>query len=161
MIRRSRWGPLPPAVRFAQGVLAAAVNSASDALPSETGGILLGWREEPATVVVELLEVADPAAGHTSNTRDHAHAEAALQRALAADPSDPVGYVGEWHAHPAPQGPRRQDRRELRAVPRQSPHPVALVVLAYDPTTTSWTTSALTAASGHVRPAVVSEENAA
>jgi hypothetical protein len=112
-------------------------------------------------VVVELLEVTDPAAGRSSYTRDHAHAEAALQRALAdTNPADPVGYVGEWHVHPAPQGPSRQDRRELRAVARQSPHPVALVVLAYDPTTSSWTTAALTAASCHVRSAV-SEENAA
>ncbi len=63
--------------------------------------------------------------------------------------------------HPAQLGPSQQDRRELRAVTRRSPHPVALVVLAYDPTTTSWTTTALAAAFRHVRSAVIHEENVA
>lgn len=162
MTRGCRRAVPPRAVRLGPGALAAAVTSADAASPNETGGILLGWREHGAIVIVELLEVSDPSAGHTSYTRDYAHAEIALQRAFAeADPGDPAGYVGEWHVHRAPQGPSRQDRRKLRAVARQSPHPVALVVLAFDPTTSSWTTAALTASSCHVRSAVVFEEKTA
>jgi integrative and conjugative element protein (TIGR02256 family) len=153
----------PPAtVKLESGALDAASAAASAAFPNEAGGILLGWREPDAVVVVQLIEVVDPRASDTTYTRNHAHAEAALQRALTeADPGDPMGYVGEWHAHPAPQGPSRQDRRELRAIARLSQHPVALVVLAYDVRAASWSPAALTARRSRVRTANTCEELAA
>jgi integrative and conjugative element protein (TIGR02256 family) len=149
-------------VRILRAALADATAAASTSLPKETGGILLGWREPDAIVVARLIEVADPDAGHTTYTRSHAHAEAVLQRALADAPcGDVVGYVGEWHVHPALQGPSRQDRRELRAVARRSAHAVALIVLAPDGPTGSWSPSALTARSCRVRIAQISWAEAA
>lgn len=151
-----------PIVSIATRALASASVAAEDALPRETGGILLGWREPDAVVVSEMIEVVDPEASPMSYVRRHAHAEAALQRALEdAAPGDPVGYVGEWHAHPAPQGPSRQDRRELRALARRTAHPVALVVLAHNPELAEWTRVALVACSCRVRRGVISEEEAA
>jgi integrative and conjugative element protein (TIGR02256 family) len=149
-------------VRLERGAFDAASAAASATLPNETGGILLGWREPDAIVVVRLIEVVDACASHTTYTRNHAHAEASLQRALAdAEPGDPMGYVGEWHAHPAPLGPGRQDRRELRAIARLSQHPVALVVLSHDASIASWSPAALTAWWSRVRTANVPEELAA
>lgn len=152
----------PPTVRILRGALADATAAASRSLPRESGGILLGWREPEAIVVARIIEVTDPEAGHTTYTRSHAQAEAALQRALADSPRGGLaGYVGEWHVHPALQAPSRQDRRELRAVARRSEHAVALVVLAHDPPTGSWSPVALTARSCRVRTAQISEEEAA
>lgn len=151
----------PRTVRIGRAALADATTTASAAMPTETGGILLGWREPDAIVVTRLVEVVDPDASHTTYTRSHAAAEAALQEALANAPSvDLVGYVGEWHVHPALQGPSRQDRRELRAVARRSPHAVALVVLAHAGDVDSWSPAALTARSRLVRTARISEEEA-
>ena len=156
-------GADPPATLVvSKAALAQAFADASFAFPRETGGILLGWREPDAIVVVRLLKVTDPESGCASYTRIHAYAESALLEAIAVmDPGDPVGYVGEWHSHPALQGPSRRDRRELRAVARRTEHPVALIVVAYDPVADRWTPTGLTAKSCWTRTATVIEENAA
>ena len=152
-------GATPPrAVRLVDSALEAATTAAAAAFPKETGGILIGWREPGAIVVAELTEVIDPTASLATYTRSHAHAEAALRRVLAsAEPQDPIGYVGEWHVHPAPQGPSRRDRHELRAVARRSAHPIALMVLVHDPASASWCPTALTATSCRVRAATIEE----
>lgn len=163
MQRRQHLALIPPRiVRIGRATLADATATASAALPKETGGILLGWRELDAVVVTRLVEVVDPDAGSATYTRNRAAAETALQRALATVPSrDLVGYVGEWHVHPAVQGPSWQDRRELRAVARASPHAVALIVLSHDGECDSWLLAALTARSCLVRTAKIHEKEAA
>lgn len=103
------------------------------ASPHEVGGILVGWWEGNSTaVVVEFLPVTDPAAGLSHYERRHALAQDALDKYLRNREDPRLGYVGEWHSHPAPQLPSRIDRSELNAIVRQSRMQVALVVLAID-----------------------------
>lgn len=124
-------------------------------LPHETGGIVLGWRDTGCIHIERLIEVRDPNAQRVTYERDHAAAQAALKAALAEEPADTfLGYVGEWHTHPARQSPSRQDRKELRAIGRMTAQPVALIVLA-----TSgggdWHPYAMTAAGRTIRATAV------
>lgn len=122
----------------------------------ETGGILLGWRHPGGIHVEQALEVPDRQAGHTWYRRRHAPAEAALAAALGQVPEESdLGYVGEWHTHPAPAGPSFCDRRELRRISGRTTHEVALLVAAYDKSTSTWVPVGLTALRRRVRTADV------
>lgn len=112
----------------------------------ETGGILLGWRHATGVHVEQALEVPDRQAGHTWYRRRHAPAEAALAAILDQLPEgSDLGYVGEWHTHPAPVGPSFCDRRELRRISGKTTNEVALLVVAYDKGASMWTPVGLTA----------------
>jgi proteasome lid subunit RPN8/RPN11 len=88
--------------------------AATTALPNETGGILLGYRTLDGVRVTGAIEVPDRRATGTSYRRSHRHASRKLATALALEPAgSPVGYVGEWHSHPAPQPPSAPDLTAL------------------------------------------------
>jgi integrative and conjugative element protein (TIGR02256 family) len=98
--------------------------------PRETGGLLLGWWQDRVPVVIDGIEVLDPDATRTRWTRHPAAAELALQAAL--DEHEPcVGYVGDWHSHPADQGPSGSDLRQLRQDSRDQPGALALAVIRH------------------------------
>lgn len=100
-------------------------------LPVEVGGILLGFRDGQRVVVVDVLVVTTPGATTTRYVRDDVQANRQLHEFLAArDPKDPVGYVGEWHSHPAPVGPSRIDLKAIGATARATAGPIALVVFS-------------------------------
>lgn len=120
-------------IRAAEDSLSSAELLALKASPHELGGILVGWWQGNSTaVVVEFLPVTDHAAGLSHYERRHALAQGALDKYLRERDDSRLGYVGEWHSHPAPQPPSRIDRSELNAIVRQSRKQVALVVLAID-----------------------------
>lgn len=99
----------------------------------ETGGVLLGWRHDRGVYVNDALVVPDSQAKHTSYRRRHKPASDVLDAALAELPSEsPIGYVGEWHSHPAPAGPSWVDRFEMRRISRRTQAPVGLLVCTYD-----------------------------
>lgn len=114
----------------ARGALDAALDDGRGALPKETGGILLGFRTPDLIVVTRLLTVPDPRSSRHSYRRRRRHAQAQMA-AARADGAGAVGYVGEWHTHPADQPPSRTDLRALAATARLAAGPVALLVLAY------------------------------
>jgi integrative and conjugative element protein (TIGR02256 family) len=94
---------------------------ACKAAPNETGGLLLGWWEGTAVVVAHAVEVQDPDATSSRWTRHENTAQAALDAALP-DPTHPwLGYVGDWHSHPAPVDPSTTDELSLRYASRQYP----------------------------------------
>lgn len=105
---------------------------AAEAVPKETGGILVGWWESPNTAVVhDLLLVPDRKAGRWHYMRSHRRAQQVLDR--YREGGDPrVGYLGEWHSHPEPQPPSETDVKELVAIVRQRKSRGALIVLAVD-----------------------------
>jgi integrative and conjugative element protein (TIGR02256 family) len=116
---------------------AASIHNASwAAMPRETGGILIGWRGGTTRLTVTVLTglvVSDPAAAHTTYELNRDRAQAALDAFVARRHDPNLGYVGEWHSHPAPQPPSSQDLRSLRASARLAPGPIALVVAALTP----------------------------
>lgn len=98
--------------------------------PTETGGLLLGWWDGPVPVVADWLEVPDPAARRNRWSRNEDAAADALAAARQSYPSH-VGYIGDWHSHPADIGPSRADIRAIRRVSRQYDDAVALVVVRH------------------------------
>lgn len=109
------------------------VNAAGLEPMRETGGVLLGWRHDRGVYVHDALVVPDSHAKHTSYRRRHKPASDVLATALSglADGS-PIGYVGEWHSHPAPTGPSWVDRFEMRRISRRTSGAVGLLVCMYD-----------------------------
>jgi integrative and conjugative element protein (TIGR02256 family) len=106
------------------------------AIPRETGGILIGWRGGTSRLTVcvhTALVVEDQAAAHTTYELNRDRAQTALDAHIASQQDHNLGYVGEWHSHPAPQPPSPQDLRSLRASARLASGPVALVVPAVAP----------------------------
>lgn len=105
------------------------INTASErSAPYETGGLLLGWWEEGSIVIADALEVVDTAATASSWSRREAHAQTTLDRFLADNESDHLGYVGDWHSHPAPIGASGTDLASLARASLQYERPLALVV---------------------------------
>jgi proteasome lid subunit RPN8/RPN11 len=101
----------------------------SRSMPFETGGILLGYREDRCIVVTDALVVTALAASPNRYVRDDVQANEQLRRYLATRaPDDPIGYVGEWHSHPCPRGPSSIDIKAIRATANESSGPIALVV---------------------------------
>lgn len=95
--------------------------------PIETGGLLLGWWEGENVAVVDVIEVLDKRATHTSWIRREKTAQIALDQALAGRKGN-VGYVGDWHTHPAAIGASITDLLSLRRSSRQYNKPIVLVV---------------------------------
>lgn len=113
---------------------AALAEAASVAHPRETGGLLLGWWDDGCVVVRDAIEVVDPAATSNSWSRDADVAQRALDAALAGHEHPWLGYVGDWHSHPAPCGPSAQDRRAIRNASRQYTQPLVLLIQRTDGT---------------------------
>ena len=110
--------------------LDAATTDGLAALPHETGGILLGFRTPDLVVVTRALTVPDPRSSRHSYRRHRRRAQA-LMAASGITETPGIGYVGEWHTHPADCPPSRIDIRALAATARLTTAPVALIVLAY------------------------------
>lgn len=108
----------------AKAIAAAAVA----AHPRETGGLLLGWWDADQIVVRHVVEVSDPGATSNSWSRDQPGAQAALDATLHEHEHPWLGYVGDWHSHPAQCGASRQDVASIRRASKQYPEPLALLV---------------------------------
>ena len=106
--------------------------AAAAAHPRETGGLLLGWWDANRVVVRYAVVVIDATATATSWSREQTHAQAALDSALAEHQHPWLGYVGDWHSHPAHCGPSRQDLASIRRASRQYTQPLILVVHRFD-----------------------------
>lgn len=116
------------------GVPPALTAAAQRAEPKETGGLLLGWTAGGTIVVRHALEVSDPDATQTSWTRSETRANEALARFLAEAEHPWLGYVGDWHAHPAPVGPSTTDKRSLKKDSRVKQESLVLIVHRSDET---------------------------
>lgn len=129
----------------------AATTAASIDPMTETGGVLLGWRHGGGVYVRDILLVAETRPRHTLYRRRHKPASDALQAVLASQPpGSPVGYVGEWHSHPAPTGPSWVDRREIRRISKRTPAAIGLLVCAFDARARTWTPVGAIAHQGRV-----------
>ncbi len=101
---------------------------AATAYPHETGGLLLGWWNANVPVVAAWVAVPDPDARRNRWSRNEAAAADALIAARRNYPAH-IGYVGDWHSHPADIGPSQSDTRAIRRVSRQYDDAVALAVV--------------------------------
>lgn len=113
-------------------------SSTAKALPNETGGILLGYRVGADFTVTHAL-VVEGKRTNSSYVRDDVEANSLLAKFLEdRAPTDPVGYIGEWHTHPADAGPSSQDISSIRGIAKQHSDPLVLLVYSVG---SSWTYS--------------------
>lgn len=106
----------------------ALVNAATGSLPLETGGILLGVKLNGRPCVVSAIEIP-------SKDRSRAHYRLpggqTKKRVIEARKVDGrVGYLGEWHSHPADVGPSAQDRGAMRLLSYVQSSPCPLLIVA-------------------------------
>ncbi|MGI8889034.1 MAG: Mov34/MPN/PAD-1 family protein [Nocardioidaceae bacterium] len=113
--------------------ITAATETGRQALPQETGGILMGFRTPDTIVVTQALTVPDPNSSANTYLRRRRHAQA-LMAASLRHAHAVVGYVGEWHTHPHDQGPSTTDIRAIADTARLVNDPVALIVISYPAT---------------------------
>jgi proteasome lid subunit RPN8/RPN11 len=99
-------------VHVSEEALADVRERASDALPHETGGIVLGCLTATGVWITRFAEVPSKSphltrflipAGSTHRIVDEAHAADAR-----------VGYLGDWHTHPADTGASNVDLATLQ-----------------------------------------------
>ena len=102
--------------------------AAQAAHPRETGGVLLGWWDGDNVVVRRAVEVPDPQASTTSWTRNQATSQAAMDTALDQHQDPWLGYVGDWHSHPAACAASSQDLASIRRASRQYTEALVLLV---------------------------------
>lgn len=113
------------------------------ALPRETGGILLGYYGEAGPQVTEIRVVPDPHSTRSRYRRDAVTAERFLDSIVRKDDTGVLGYIGEWHTHPLPTGPSATDVEASRQLAIAGGHDVVLLVLALR--ARGWTSHALNA----------------
>lgn len=102
--------------------------AAAVAHPRETGGILLGWWDDGRVAVWHAVEVPDPHATTNSWSRDELRAQAVLDATLAEYQHPWLGYVGDWHSHPAACGASGQDLASIRRASCQYDQPLVLLI---------------------------------
>lgn len=107
--------------------------AADAAVPKETGGLLLGWWDEYGNVMVRhAIEVKDRWATRTSWTRRERPAGRALARALQELDHPLLGYVGDWHVHPAQCGASGRDHASIVKTSRQYHNAIVMIVRLSD-----------------------------
>lgn len=103
-------------------------NIAQQAMPQETGGLLLGWWDGNDIIIEDCTEVIDDHATGNSWVRHEQPAQKSLDAILTDSKMSPIGYVGEWHSHPAVQGASATDLSSLRQSSALYEKPLVMIV---------------------------------
>jgi proteasome lid subunit RPN8/RPN11 len=101
---------------------------AKDALPKESGGLLLGWWDKNMIIISNAVEVNDPGATVSSWMRQEVPSQAVLDNTIKNSKDGALGYVGDWHSHTAVSSASSQDINSLHRASQQYRHPLALIV---------------------------------
>lgn len=115
-------------VRVRPAAAAKLHNIAKQAMPQETGGLLLGWWDGRNIIVEDCTEVVDDHATRNSWVRHEQPAQKSLDAILTDSKMSPIGYVGEWHSHPAVQGASSTDLSSLRQSSVLHEKPLVMIV---------------------------------
>lgn len=109
---------------------------ARKARPNETGGILLGVRTAGRPWIARAVEIP------TSDRGRHHYrlpAGATTPAVLDARRSDPrLGYLGEWHSHPADVGPSATDRATMRRLSLRNPRTGLVLIIVRTGPDSDW-----------------------
>lgn len=102
---------------------------AATAHPNETGGLLLGWWEGHVPTISAAIEVHDPGADRSQWSRLEHTATVAFTSAIKEANNPNLGYIGDWHSHPANIGASVRDTHNLMRISRQYSEALVLVVV--------------------------------
>lgn len=126
---------VPGRLWLAQSALKAMVAEALRTEPLESGGVLLGWRDQTGTELV-VAHVVGPGADAT-HRRTKFSPDTDWQRQEIAAAYEASGrrvtYLGDWHSHPGGSDlPSRRDEKTARRIARsrsaRAPQPVMLIL---------------------------------
>lgn len=127
-IGRVRREDLPFTVDLSERADRALRDASQEALPNETGGVLLGCIIDERPVISHVVEMRDPQATPSSYTIPEGQVEETVSTAQAHDHR--LGYLGEWHSHPSHADPSALDVATM--LRRQEPGiPNPILLLAY------------------------------
>lgn len=124
---------------------------AQAAMPNETGGALIGWREGEFVNVMDSIEIPSVRPDHARYQLSVADLNEALERYISSARDARMGYVGSWHSHPAMVGPSPRDRYTFWRTGRAHTGAMAFVVAATDGRTTVLHTTWAGRRDGHYR----------
>ena len=124
---RIRTEDLPVTVDVTERVQALLRNAAAQAVPRETGGVLLGCTIDERTVVTDAVIVSDEQATATS-FKVPANATAEIV-AAAREHDSRIGYVGEWHSHTQAGGPSALDVATMIEIASDTPERAPVLML--------------------------------
>lgn len=103
--------------------------AAREALPDETGGVLVGVSVEERPWVTEAILVPSPKSSPVYYELSGAERRAAVEGARGRDCRQ--GYIGEWHSHTYDIGPSSLDRETMARLASEGgedgEHPVLLI----------------------------------
>jgi len=108
-------------VHLAEAVILGVSAAAVHALPGETGGALIGWREGASVTVMDFIQIAPARAERSRYELTALCLNAALADYLSRESDTRRGYVGSWHTHPASTGPSIIDKHTFRKTARATP----------------------------------------
>lgn len=104
---------------------------AEAARPLETGGVLVGVLRDGEPWITNAVQVVDERSTRASFEIPKGVTPIAVEAAQAADPR--VGYIGDWHSHPANASASPTDKktlgREARRRTRPKKVPAVMIVV--------------------------------
>ena len=122
--------PELPQVLITERAAADLRRHARKAHPYETGGILLGVQTDARPWIAGVIEISTPDRGRSHYRLPRGTTTTAVRDARKTDPR--LGYLGDWHSHPADVGPSPTDRATMRRLSLRSPRiGIVLIVVRH------------------------------
>lgn len=118
-----------PVLLIAEEAVASMNDAAARSHPHETGGILVGVYVDGLPWVTRMIEIPSPDRGRHHYRIPGATTHPAVKSARKADGR--LGYLGDWHSHPADVGPSPTDMASLAFISFRKPkrpNPTMIVV---------------------------------
>lgn len=138
-------------VKITAEVIEGLSNAARTALPYETGGLLIGWRDGEDVLVHGWLQLGTPNPRTNRFEINSKRATKVLKKHLRTKATPLEGYVGAWHTHPSIAPPSGTDIKTFGAAAAATQAPLAFIVLATD----GYSSIAHIAWSGRIRGHVI------
>lgn len=95
--------------------------------PFEIGGIVAGVLVEGRPWITHVKEIPSQVSGHSSYVLPAGKTSPAVAALQAIDPR--VGYLGDWHSHPADAGASSLDFRTLRQTSQDNDARMPLLII--------------------------------
>lgn len=121
---------------IAESMSADARRQGRKAHPNETGGILLGVRTEGRPWITQAVEIPSLDRGRRHYRIPAGTTTPTVERARQDDPR--LGYLGEWHTHPADVGPSPTDRATMRRLALRHPRTGLVLIVVRRGTNGYW-----------------------
>lgn len=102
---------------------------ARQALPNETGGVLVGCFVDDRPVVTDVVEIRDADATACAYRVPAGKTAEVVAEARARDKR--LGYLGDWHSHPSESGPSMLDVATMLATADDSGTSKPLLILVH------------------------------